>query len=331
MPFDAILGQPSAVGTLTQSLRSGRVHHALRFEGPDGVGKEMAAMAFAQALVCTGADPLGCGTCSACHRAVTFGEGTPSVPVHPDVILVERGLYPPESIGRRTPEAQDISVDQIRTVVLEHASFPPHEGKARVFIVRRAEELSISAANSLLKTLEEPGQGTHFILLVSRPARLLPTIQSRTLRVRFAPLPDAIVMQLLQQRGVEPQRAREVAALAAGSASAALALIDAEASRERDTFVETALEAMSKPDMVAALQLAETRSRDKRELRGHLEALATRFASRSRQAALDDDARALADSARYQIVLQAMRELERNASPALLIETMLMRLRAEET
>ena len=186
VPFDAILGQPTAVGTLEQMLRSGRIHHAMRFEGPKGVGKEMAAMAFAQALVCTSEDPLGCGVCSACERAVTLGEGKPAVPVHPDVIFVERGLYPPEVLGRSRPEAQELSVDQIRSVVLERVAYPPHEGKARVYIIRRAEELSISAANALLKTLEEPGRNTHFILLVSRPARLLSTIQSRTLRVRFA-------------------------------------------------------------------------------------------------------------------------------------------------
>lgn len=330
VPFDAILGQPAAVGTLTQSLRSGRVHHALRFEGPDGVGKEMAAMALAQALVCSAGDPLGCGRCSACQRAVTFGEGTPAVPVHPDIILVERGLYPPEAIGRRSPELQEISVDQVRTVVLEHASFPPHEGKARVFIIRRAEELSVSAANSLLKTLEEPGQGTHFILLVSRPARLLSTIQSRTLRVRFAPLPDAVIVQVLVQRGIAPDQAKQAASLAAGSASTALALVDADATREREAFVDAAIAALRKPDMSVALQLAEARARDKRALRDHLEALAAYFASQGREAAQHDDMRALRDSARYQIVLQAMRELERNAAPALLIENMMMRLRAEE-
>jgi DNA polymerase-3 subunit delta' len=330
VPFDAILGQPAAVGTLTHSLRSGRVHHALRFEGPDGVGKEMTALALAQALLCTGGDPLGCGTCSACRRAITMGEGTPAVPLHPDVIFVERGLYPPEAIGRRTPEAQDISVDQIRTVVLEHAAFPPHEGRARVFIIRRAEELNASAANALLKTLEEPGPGTHFILLVSRPSRLLSTIQSRTLRVRFAPLPEAVLVQILERRGVAPDVAAKAASLAAGSASAALDLVDADATRERDAFVEGVLRAIHSPDMTASLQIAESRSRDKHALRGQLEALAARFASGGREAACRNDSRALADAASYQIVLQAMRELERNASPALLIENMMMRLRAED-
>src|SRR4051812_10606925 len=98
MSLETVLGQSSAVGTLDRALATGKVHHAYRFEGPDGVGKEMAAFAFAQALVCATEPPPGrahfaCGKCSACTRAVTLTTGSPSVPVHPDVVLLERGLY----------------------------------------------------------------------------------------------------------------------------------------------------------------------------------------------------------------------------------------------
>lgn len=326
--FDAILGQAPAIGTLKRMLQSGRVHHALRFEGPDGVGKEMAAMAFAQALVCTAGEPLGCGQCSACRRAGTLCEGTPATPMHPDVILIERGLYPPEVLGRRTPEAQEISVDQIRSVVLERASYAPHEGRARLFIIRRAEELSISAANALLKTLEEPGRGTHFVLLVSRPAALPNTILSRTLRIRFAPLPDSVICSILQARGCSAERAMQVAAMAGGSASQALSILDAESLQARDQFVERALQALEAPDFEPSLKLAETQ-KDKRALRENLEALASRLACHGREYTLSDQPHARLWAVRYQVVLQAVRELERNASPALLVESMLMRLRAE--
>src|SRR6185436_17611719 len=124
-----------------------------RFEGPDGTGKEMVAFALAQALLCTEGDPLGCGRCDACQRAVSISSDAPHVPKHPDVKLVERGLYAADVIRRDTPEKQDISVNQIRTIVLAHAPHPPHEGRARIFIVRRAEELNPNAANALLKTL----------------------------------------------------------------------------------------------------------------------------------------------------------------------------------
>src|SRR6202034_694142 len=111
----------------------------------------------------------------------------------------------------RTQESQEISIDQVRTLVLARAAFAPHEGRAKVFIVRRADELSTSAANALLKTLEEPNNRTHFILLSAQADSLLSTIRSRTQRVRFAALPDAVVTKLLAARGVDAFRALEIA------------------------------------------------------------------------------------------------------------------------
>jgi DNA polymerase-3 subunit delta' len=326
--FDAIQGQSAAIGTLTRILRSGQVHHALRFEGPDGVGKEMAAFALARALVCTGGDPLGCGCCSACERATTMCEGPPAVPLHPDVVLVERGLYRPETIGRSRPELQDISVDQIRRVVLERGPYPPHEGRARVFIVRRAEELSISAANAMLKTLEEPGQGTYFVLLTSRPARLIDTVRSRSFRIRFGALPDAVLAGILRSRGMDEAQAQEAIALAAGSASLALTLADPEAFRQRQAFVDAALKAIGAPEFPPSLDLAESKNVDKKRLRENLEALAARLARAARSDALAGGPRALSMAVRYQVVLRAIREIDRNASPALLVENMMLRLRA---
>jgi DNA polymerase-3 subunit delta' len=226
------------------------------------------------------------------------------VPQHPDVILVERGLYPPEVIGKSGSETQDISVNQIRSVVLAHAAYAPHEGRARVFIIRRADELSNSAANALLKTLEEPGAGTHFILLTSRPSRLISTVRSRSFRIRFNALPRAILLDLLLAKGVGQDRANEVVDLAAGSAS------------------------LHSKDAASSLALAESRSKDKRILRENLEALAARLARMAHSETLANEARAPIDASRYQIVLQAMRELDRNASPALLIESMMLRMRA---
>ncbi len=238
MGFERILGQTAATETLERALRTGKVHHAYRFEGPSGVGKEMAAFAFAQALVCATPPPDGyahraCGKCSACTRAVTFSSEPPLVPLHPDVVLIERGIYSPEALHRSRPELQDISVDQIRRLVLERAGFPPHEGRARVYIVRRADELSLGAANALLKTLEEPGANTYFVLLTARGNELLPTILSRTLVVRFGPLAESVVRAIIESKGTASEAAKMAAELSGGSVEAALALADPEATGER--------------------------------------------------------------------------------------------------
>ncbi len=249
--------------------------------------------------------------------------------MHPDVVVLERGLYDPGVIGRRTQESQEISIDQVRTLVLARAAFAPHEGRAKVFVIRRADELSTSAANALLKTLEEPNNKTHFILLSAQPDSLLSTIRSRTQRVRFAPLPDAVVTKLLVARGVDAFRAAEIARLSAGSMSAAVGLADEEESAERERFVAQALAAIAAPTMGPALELAEQAKKEKGELPTRLAALATALAVRACATAADREARD-ADAAvlQYQLAVAAMRQLEGNASAQLVVESMMVKMRA---
>lgn len=328
MPFSHLLGQDEAVKTLTQALESGRVHHAYRFEGPDGVGKEMAAFALAQALVCTGGDKLGCGKCDACRRAVTLSEERPEVPRHPDVILVERGLYPPATLDKKTEEIQGISVEQVRRIILPHTSYAPHEGRARIFIIRRAEEFTVGAANALLKTLEEPRQNTHFVLLTSRPDRLLDTIRSRTLKLRFGPLPDPVLHRILEAKGVPAAKQDLAIELAAGSARAALDLADAERTAARDEFVSAMLAAVAAPDLGPAVALAEALdTKDKDRLKDDLRALGGVIARSSRQRVATDPRASVIDARRYETVLRTIGYLERNASPSLSIIALVSELR----
>jgi len=327
-----VRAQPTAIATLTRALSIGRVHHAYLFDGPDGVGKELAAFGLAQALVCeqrgeqATSNASACGECSACKRA-RLREGD-ARPLHPDIVVLERGLYEPAQIGRRTPETQDLSIDQVRTLVLARAAYRPHEGRAKVFIVRRAEELSVAAANAMLKTLEEPGRGTHFILLCSRPDTLLPTIRSRTLRVRFAALPDALVTELLVARGVEADAAQTMASLAGGSMASALALADPDENAKRGQFVDLALRAMDTPDLGAGLDLAEEAKKNKGSLEVALYALAVRLAEQARASASDADRRADIAAARYTMALTAAQELDANASAQLAVESMIVRMRS---
>jgi DNA polymerase-3 subunit delta' len=315
-----IRAQEAPVETIRRALRTGRVHHAYLFEGPDGVGKELAAFALAQALVCEKGGPEACGACSACVRAVPDPKTTR--PKHPDVVVLERGLYEPSQIGRRTPETQDLSIDQVRTLVLSHASYAPHEGRARVFIVRRAEELSTAAANALLKTLEEPIEKMHFVLLTSQPDALLPTILSRVQRVRFAQLPDALVCELLVARGVSKETADRVAPLSSGSMEIALGLCDEEATEAREAFVSKALAAIDAPTLSVTLELGEQSKGDKAALRVHLLAFAARIASIAKSGEAQERW-----AARYAHVLQALRDLDANASPQLTLESMFIKMR----
>ena len=325
--LDTLLAQDTAKTTLERALASGRVHHAYLFDGPEGVGKERAALGLAQALVCEVREPNGvaaCGKCSACMRvAIREGERRP---VHPDVVVLERGLYPPEQIGRRSPETQDLSIDQVRTLVLSRAAFAPHEGKARVFILRRAEELSTGAANALLKTLEEPGQRTHFILLSSRADTLLSTIRSRAQRVRFGPLPESVVERLLVSGGTAEPEAKAAAKLSRGSMAIATELADPEATQEREAFVTEALAALVGSSLGPVLALAEEAKKRKDGLDLTLAALAQRLAEKARAAALEGGD-PVPGALRYQMALKAMSQLDGNASAQLVVESMLVQMR----
>jgi DNA polymerase III subunit delta' len=320
--FDTIEAQDPAVETLKRALRSGRVHHAYRFEGPEGVGKEKAAFALAQSLVCEAPTPLACGACSACRRAVSFTSEEPRLPLHPDVVLVQRGLYPAALLGS-AGEATGISVEQIRRVVLTRAAYRSHEERALVFIVRDADELTPSAANALLKTLEEPADRTHFVLLTSRPNRLLDTIRSRTMPVRFGPLPDAVVVRILEKRGLSSAHA----ALAQGSASLALELADADGMRQREQFLESALEAIDAPDLATAIRLADAKAADRHGLRSLLGFFAQSLATQVRQLLPGAPESAERLAFRYEAVLQAIGDLEKNGQPVLVLEAMVTRLR----
>ncbi len=325
MPFSAILGQAPAVDTLTRALRRGRVHHAYRFEGPQGVGKELAAVGLAQSLLCeTPLDGLACRQCSACRRVVKRSEQAPNLPQHPDFLLVQRGLYAGKTLGPSvSDEKETINAPQVRKIVLERVGYPPHEGRARVFLIRDADELNVTAANALLKTLEEPPQGTHFILLTSRPNRLLDTIRSRTFAIRFAPLPDDILRTILDRSGAS----HATIALAGGSAARALEYADEALLAERDEFIGLFDQALAAPDLARAIAAVDVKANQRGTLREQLGGLAAELALRARASVAGEPELAERQAAQFRQVLGAMTELERNGNNQLVIEALVTRLR----
>jgi DNA polymerase-3 subunit delta' len=317
--FETIRGQAAAIQTLTRALESGRVHHAYRFEGPSGVGKELSAFRLAAALVCE-TSQLGCNDCSACRRAVSLSEDEPRVPLHPDVVLIGRGVY--RSVTGQA-EASGIGIDQIRRVVLPRIGYAPHEGRALVFIVREAEELTPQAANALLKTLEEPPRRTYFVLITSRPHRLLDTVRSRTLPIRFGGLSNAVLEELLRERGL----AEEVAPFAEGSMELALERATPESREERESFVAEAEAAIRAPDFAAALRLSESQKGEREVVRRRLSFFAQYISTRARERVGAAPAEAERCAERHAQVLEALNDLERNVQPALALEAMLLKMR----
>ncbi|MDO4682756.1 MAG: DNA polymerase III subunit delta' [Lautropia sp.] len=203
-----------------------RLHHALLLHGLPGIGKAAFARALAQGMLCEAlrAAPDGpepCGGCPACRWFVAGH--------HPDFRLLERAVTESRSArgreGGQPARAWEISIDQVRDLdgFLTSTSA---RGHARVVMVDPADTLSTPAANALLKMLEEPGQGTFFLLVTHAPAALPATVRSRCRQVRV-PMPseaeavqwlqaeasvdEAEAHRLLAWSGMEPLHARELA------------------------------------------------------------------------------------------------------------------------
>jgi DNA polymerase-3 subunit delta' len=219
-----VIGQPGAVGLLKHSLDSGRLAHAYLFVGPAHVGKMSLAVNLAQALNCE-RDERPCGRCTPCSR---IAAGT-----HADVQII--GRLP--QAGGEAGAKKEISIAQIRELQ-QAASLQPYEGQHRVFIIDGAEHLNEESANCLLKTLEEPPAGVVIVLITTNEERLLPTIVSRCQRIQLVPVaPRAIEAELVENRGVAPDRARLLSMVCRGglgwAISAALdpAVYDARSAR----------------------------------------------------------------------------------------------------
>lgn len=200
-----LIGHKEQLEKLRTALASGQLAHAYLFSGVEGIGKKLAALEFVRTLFCGNRDLQGmpCGTCIQCQK---IGHGT-----HPDVFRLEV-----------MEEKKDIIIDQTREL---QASIQMHplEGKYKVVIIDNAELMNQAAANSVLKTLEEPPENTVFFLITSRLNMLLPTIVSRCQKMFFSPPPEADSIKLIKERlEVDEAKARLLYTLTCGSIGGAL-------------------------------------------------------------------------------------------------------------
>ena len=194
--FDSLIGQEDAVQVLQDAVAAAKngedesqaMTHAWLFTGPPGSGRSNAALAFAAALVCT---DNGCGICTDCLTAL---KGS-----HADVELI------------RT-EGLSIKIDEVRELI-SRASWTPSVASYRVVVMEDADRLTESAANALLKAVEEPGLRTVWILCAPTATDVLPTIRSRTRSLTLRTPSIAAVKSLLERELIAPATA-ELAARA---------------------------------------------------------------------------------------------------------------------
>ena len=232
MSWDEVLGHDDLIERFRKSVRAGRLASTFLFVGPAGVGKRTFAICLAQALLCETnpeADLNACGHCPSCQQVKAAS--------HPDLLTVSRpadkSVIPLELlIGDEE--------HRLREGLCHDISLKPFRGGRKVAVIDDADYLNQEGANCLLKTLEEPPPKSMIILIGTSEQRQLPTIRSRAQIVRFRPLSQQMVEQLLlRQRLIESEaEARDLAELSDGSLQQAMELSDSEVREFRSQWLK---------------------------------------------------------------------------------------------
>jgi DNA polymerase-3 subunit delta' len=209
-PEPKMAGHAAAWQEWRAALASSRLHHAWMLIGPQGIGKGHFARAAAAELVA--------------HS----GASQPGWDRHADIHLLDNlpandAEEAKRAEGKEFLTKRNISIDQIRRMQ-QRLNTRPTLGTRRAIIIDPADDMEKGAVNALLKSLEEPPIGTFFLLVTHRPGRLPPTIRSRCRVLRFAPLTDAEITEIVAREAPEADHATRAAAIVAAQGSPGTAL-----------------------------------------------------------------------------------------------------------
>jgi len=337
MPFSAIVGHHRIVSLLSRAIAHDRLPPSLLLAGPAGIGKRSAALAVAEAVNCLQPrqtpelEREACGECTSCRRIIRG--------VHPDVILIQPG------------DTGTIKIEQVRDVI-DRAGYRPFEGRRRVVIIDEADAMVAAAQNALLKTLEEPPSASVFILVSSMPDALLPTVVSRCPKLRFGPLSASEVADVLvRDHHYAESDARAAAVDAGGSIGRALDAEAANLTEARDAaqrILEQAARTTDPSRLIDSVQNIVSKKGNSASERDQLAACLRVTASLLRDLGLlaaRADTAVLANSdlhaslqalsrsydadratRAYSAVDQALAALERNASPKVVVDWLVLQL-----
>ena len=217
MYFENIKGQEFAKKYMINSINKGKINHAYMFEGIEGIGKETFAYDLAKILL-----------------------ETPHLENAPDCIRVK-------------PEGNSIKISQISNLQSDIV-IKPHK-KYKIYIIDKAEKMTLEAQNALLKTLEEPPEYAIIILVTNNKEGLLPTIRSRCEIVKFTPIPFIEIKNYLINQGIEPNRANLLSSFSRGSMKKALELASSNEFYEMKENVQKYIETILSKNMVEILDI----------------------------------------------------------------------------
>lgn len=252
MSFQSIPGQQQVKHMLQGGLRNSKVSHAYIFSGPKGTGKQRMAFTFAKAIFCKEQIDDACGHCLECRKAEHSN--------HPDLHFIK-------------PDGATIRIEQIRDLQKEF-SYRATSSQTKIYIIEQADRMTVQAANSLLKFLEEPQSMVVAILITENGQALLPTIQSRAQWIHFSPLIREEMASVLTSEGFSAVLVHPAVHLTAGL-EAARELIQINWFAEiRTVMIQLAKECTTR--IASALIIAQNKV-VKTELNDHMDTLLDLF------------------------------------------------------
>jgi DNA polymerase-3 subunit delta' len=259
MSLSSLLGHEQPIRLLRRAFAEGRIPNAYLFVGPPNLGKFTIASEFARLLNCENQSDStlpdltdSCGICESCRRIAAGND--------PDVLAIR----PLTRIGTGAKvevtefEGAVLTTDQVGEI-LARAGMRRTRARYKVLIISRAETMNAEAANRLLKTLEEPPEGTVLVLTCSNPSALLPTIASRCQRVAFHPVPLSVLEPGLAARfpDLDPDLVATAARLCSGRPGWALTLLQSPGALNVRRRLFDMLAALPADPLVSALAAAE--------------------------------------------------------------------------
>lgn len=236
MGFHEIIGQDKIVQHLKSAILYNRIAHAYIFDGPEGIGKELTALAFAKAVVCKQGQGDACHICPSC---IKFHRNN-----HPDIRVIE-----PEGNSIKNKQMEDFQQDIL---------IKPYESNKKVYIVKDAHDMTISAQNRILKTLEEPPAYAVIIFITTNANSLLPTVRSRCQILKFHRVGQSCIEEFLMKKyGMEQGEARVFSAFSDGIIGKAVKLKESEVFKVRREETIDIIEAVLEKEIVEIFHLID--------------------------------------------------------------------------
>jgi len=292
------LGHKNILKTLEKIVISKKIPHSFIFSGIEGIGKKLTALYFAKMLNCESYSNVPCNECSNCKKIDKY--------IHPDIFLL-------------STEKKQITLDMIRDII-SFAVTNPFEGKYKIVIIDDAHKLNPFASNALLKTIEEPFTSTIFILITHSINRLLPTIQSRCVKMNFSPLDDKIMIRILINMGYEKEKVEDVIPYCSGSLLQATKLLD-ETMFTDMSYIKEFLEHLETKSFFEITSFCEDISKKNRE-----ELLFSIMINTYFMQIINDPNNPFGALNKYQKTINFYKNMRYNISKAFLLEAMFLTL-----